>query len=245
MAASDARIDRAVVLAGLWAARRGSQLERVRLAVVCAAAGARQAAAGGSLAAIVADIDEVENSVFRDLVESSDEIAAELMHVHGCCSRMRAAAIAGFNHAATTRARRRVRAARHDIVNNIGTVRNAILLMDDEPDPVAREHFRAIAKRNSVTSEHLVRSHLSEDTAGTDASSDAQGLVAAELSACADRECGPEMLSAIQELAAITGVNLSRSDADELQLSRTVSGRNQGHDLGRSGERDHSDALGL
>lgn len=245
MAASDARIDRAVVLAGLWVARHGSQQERVRLAVLCAAAGARQANAGQSLGTLIADIDDLENSVFRDLVESSEDVAADIAHVHACCSRMRAAAIAGFNHATATAARTRVRAARHDIVNNIGTVRNAILLMDDEPDPVAREHFRAIAKRNSVTSEHLVRSHLSEEPVGGGVSADAEALVAEELNVCADRPCEPATRSAIQELAAIIGVSVSAADPNELRLSRAGSRLNQRHDLGRSSERDHTDTLGL
>ena len=256
----DARIDRAVVLAGLWAATRGSQAERVRLTVTCAAAGARQANAGKSLAALLAEIDDLESTILGKIAESVGGTTADspttaldgVRRTHDCCSRMRAAAIAGFGHAAASEARRRARAARHDIVNNIGTVRNAILLMDDEPDAAAREHFRAIAKRNSVTSEHLVRSHLSDEAACQGAlaasTSDAEALIASELNTCPDRECRAETVAALQALATLTGVCIS---TDALRLARNASASlrgnhgNQRNDFRGAGESDNTDAVGF
>jgi hypothetical protein len=256
MANNDARIDRAVLLAGLWAATRGSQAERVRLAVACASAGARHASAQQSLAALLGEIDSLESTLIEKLAESGGdsmsprELLGGARRLHECCARMRAAAIAGFSHAAASAARKRARGARHDIINSIGTVRNAILLMDDEPDPASREHFRAMAKRNAVTSEQLVRMHLSDDAScyGAFAASadDAESLVASELTPCADRECTPDTVAALWELAALTGVAL---DVDEssggLRVTTAASRGNQRHDLGRASQREDVDTVGL
>lgn len=249
MAENDARIDRTATLAAMWAASRGSQADRVRLMTLCAAAGSRYANAKRSLASLIADIDDLERAVLDKLAESGESAVADAMQVHACCSRMRAAAIAGFGHAAASAVNRRVRTARHGIINNLGTVRNAILLMDDEPDPTMREHFREIAKRNSVTSEHLVRSHLNEgvaDQGGFAASAaDAAALIGPELSSCADRAPGPETVAALQELASLIGVTLaSEKNSLTLRLSGSLRG-NQRHDLGRARERDHPDTVGL
>jgi hypothetical protein len=135
-------------------------------------------------------------------------------------------------------------------VNNIGTVRNAILLMDDEPDADAREHFRAMAKRNSVASEQLVRSHLSDDAACQGAlaasAADADELIAAELNTCADRRRPPETVAAIRELAALIGVGVAEDPASgELRVNRPASRGNQRNDLGGARERDDADTLGL
>src|SRR6185503_19543219 len=258
MTDNDARFERAVVLAALWAATRGSQNERVRLSVLAAAAGSRQAEAGGSLAALLQEYDGIEGIVLEKLADAAESIASTTIRsavsdarlIHDCCARMRAAATAGFAHAAASAARKRARAARHDIVNNIGTVRNAILLMDDEPDDAAREHFRAIAKRNSVASEQLVRTHLSDESAcnGARAASpgDAEFLIASELTTCADRGIGADAADALRELAALTGVALQRDEASgQFTIAGAGSRRDQRHDVGRARQGDDADTLSL
>ncbi|HEY5060961.1 MAG TPA: hypothetical protein VII52_05455, partial [Gemmatimonadaceae bacterium] len=66
---------------------------------------------------------------------------------------------------------------------------NAILLMDDENSQDAREHFRAIARRNSLSSEALVRNHLSDQNALTPALG-WEALSASDLLAAGDRDAG-------------------------------------------------------
>ncbi|HEX4681539.1 MAG TPA: hypothetical protein VH277_02455 [Gemmatimonadaceae bacterium] len=267
MAGNEARFDRAAALTALWGATRGSQVDRVRLAVMCAAAGSNQANSGQSLASLLAEIDALEATLFEKLEETAGRstagapesrehagvlagVLAGVRQLHGCCARMRAAAAAGFSHAAASSARKRVRTARHDIVNKIGTVRNAILLMDDEPDQADRERFQAIAKRNSVASEQLVRRHLGDDSAcgGARAASieDAAELIAAELTTCADRRCTTETLEALRELAGLLGVAVLSDDATGgLRVKGAASRRDEGNDLGRAREGNDVDAVGL
>src|ERR1043166_2857792 len=125
MAGKEARWNRAAVMAALGRAVRGSQVDRVRLAVMCAGVGAHQANTGHSLASCLAEIDEIEAMLFEKLEASSgepanscvDKVLGGVRQIHGCCARMRVAAAAGFSHAAASAARKRVRTARHDIVN--------------------------------------------------------------------------------------------------------------------------------
>jgi hypothetical protein len=262
MAEDGVRFDPAALLAALWAARRGTRVDSVRLASACAEAGARYANASQSLVALLTEIDGIEATLLEKLKQSAEtaetaalrDALAATRDIHDCCARMRRAAAAGFAHAASVAARKRARAARHDIVNNIGTVRNALLLMEDEPDVAAREHFRAIAKRNSVSSEHLVRKHLSDEAACSGAqvalADDVVELITRELSTCADRGCGEAMTAALEELGALIGVQLERdATGDHLRAvasaSGASSGRDQRHDLGRARKGDDSDALGL
>lgn len=262
MSEHEARLDRAALLAALWTAKGGSRLDNVRLAAACASAGARYAGACLSLAALVAEIDAIEGVVLEKLKQTVDPAKGAALHdaldaarvIHDCCSRMRTAAAAGFGHAVANAARKRARAARHDIVNNIGTVRNALLLMDDEPDAAAREHFRAIAKRNSVSSENLVRTYLSDDGARSAApvasADDVVELVARDAPTCADRGCGEELSAALEQLAALVGVQLDRGAMDGhiravADRASASSGRDERHDLGGARKGDDPDAVAL
>jgi hypothetical protein len=208
----------------------------------------------------LSEVDAIEAIVLEKLNQSAEMEDAGALHdalaaaqeIHHCCAQMRGAAAAGFAHAATVAARKRARTARHDIVNNIGTVRNALLLMDDEPDAAAREHFRAIAKRNSVSSEHLVRKHLADDAACNGAqiasADDALALITRDLSTCADRGQGEAMIAALDQLAALIGVRLERGATGQqvravADAAGASSGRDQRHDLRRAREGDDSDAV--
>ena len=167
-------LDRLAVVGALTAATSGGPAQSVELGRRAAAFGDQFAGAGGSLAALVEELDALESIMLADVTSAAaSPSAGDMMNgvdrLHGQAAWARRTAAAAFGHAVSSAGRKRVRLARHDIANAIGTVRNAILLMDDEAAEGAREHFRAIAKRNSRASEVLVRSQLSDQTALTPA----------------------------------------------------------------------------
>jgi hypothetical protein len=161
--------DRAHVVEELLAAVFGGAAESIRLASAAAALGASYAAAGGSVSSLVEEIDDLDTLLLERLATySAAEPASTIATVRAlqrASTLGRRAATAGYGHTLSTAARKRSRVARHDIANAIGTVRNAILLMEDDASEGSRDHFRAIAKRNSHSSEMLVRSHLSDQMA--------------------------------------------------------------------------------
>ena len=162
------------MVAALLAALDGTVFGSIGLARQSARLGAHFASTGASIAALVEELDRLESAVLEHIAASSstkstDEVVRSLRQLHACAAFARRAATAAFGHTVGSVDRQRVRIARHDIANAIGTVRNAILLMDDDISQDAREHFRAIARRNSLNSEALVRSHLSDQNALTPA----------------------------------------------------------------------------
>lgn len=167
-------LDRRSLVAALLAAVGGGALESVRLASTGAAFGADFAVTGGSLAALIGELDELESILLKDLgasiaAASTQQIASAARVLHEKAALTRRASSAAFGQAVGAAGRKRVSIARHDIINAIGAVRNAILLMEDEAGQSAREHFRTMAKRNSRSSEMLVRFHLSDQSALTPA----------------------------------------------------------------------------
>jgi hypothetical protein len=170
-------LDRLAIVKALLSALDGGAVESIRLAAVAAAQGTTFSTTCGTLSALVDEFDDLEAMFLERLAErvsanaaaDSREIVRASRALHEKSAWARRAAIAAFGHVASSATRKRMRIARHDIANAIGTVRNAILLMEDEASDTARDHFRAIAKRNSHSSEALVRSHLSDRTAMTPA----------------------------------------------------------------------------
>jgi hypothetical protein len=162
------------MVAALLAALDGAAVGSVGLARQSAAFGAHFASIGASIAALIDELDGLESAVLDHIAAAApakpgDEVMRSIRQLHSHAAFARRAATAAFGQTVSLEDRQRVRRARHDIANAIGTVRNAILLMDEEGSQGAREHFRAIAKRNSLSSEALVRNHLSDQNALTPA----------------------------------------------------------------------------
>ena len=164
------------VIGGVLDAIRGRAKASIRLSAAAAACGARHATKGSALSALIDDVDQLETLLLdrlADIATSRDDVVDRptlmmlVKRSHACFAATRRAAAAGYANTASAMTRKRARMARHDIANAIGTVRNAMVMMDDQQTAAAMEHFRAIAKRNFHTAELLVRSHLSDDTAQT------------------------------------------------------------------------------
>jgi hypothetical protein len=167
-------VDRDAMAAALLAALDGTALGAVALARQSALFGAHLARIGASIAGLIDELDRLESAALDHIAADTpakpvDEVVHSIRQLHSQAAFARRAAIAAFGQTVSSEDRQRVRIARHDIANAIGTVRNAILLMEDEINQGAREHFRAIARRNSLSSEALVRSHLSDQNALTPA----------------------------------------------------------------------------
>ena len=167
-------VDRDAMVAALLAALDGTAAGSIGLVRQSALFGAHFASIGGSVAALVDELDRLESAVLEHIgADAATKPAHEIVHsvreLHSRAAFARRASTAAFGQTVSSADRQRVRIARHDIANAIGTVRNAILLMEDEGSQGAHEHFRAIARRNSVSSEALVRSHLSDQHALTPA----------------------------------------------------------------------------
>jgi hypothetical protein len=171
--------DRAALVAALLRALARPGRALIQMASAAAAYASARAAAGLTLAELVADLDRLEFALLSVLVERSGTgtspdrgpaIARNMaQRVHDSCSVARCAAIASYGQTTAMRARSRVRSARHDIVNAIGAVRNSMLIMDDEATAKGRERLRTIARRNSRRSEALVRACLADDSVLTGA----------------------------------------------------------------------------
>jgi hypothetical protein len=169
--------ERNTIVAALVRALATSGCALIRMAAVAAAYGSASAALGLTLAEVVAELDRLESALLAVFVQpdgtgdsqTRTPSRAPAHRVHECCSVARGAAIAAYGRTMSTRARSRVRSARHDIVNAIGAVRNSMLLMDDEPPGSGRERLRMIARRNSRQSESLVRAELGDETVLTPA----------------------------------------------------------------------------
>jgi len=129
-----------------------------RLSIAAARFGASHAVRGGSVYDLVADLMALERAALR--VQLADACA-----VHACAECALLAGTAAFTRAVADTERKRVRDARHDLTNAVGTVRNAILLMDEQTSSDSRGHFLEIARRNTVVAQDLVREHLSEAAA--------------------------------------------------------------------------------
>jgi hypothetical protein len=163
--------DRAQLVEELLAAVGGGAAESIRLATAAAALGASYATAGGSVSSLVEEVDDLDSLLLERIASRTPAVTEPASPIATIRALQRASALgrrsatAAYGHALSTAARKRSRIARHDIANAIGTVRNAILLMEDEASEGSRDHFRAIAKRNSQSSETLVRSHLSDQMA--------------------------------------------------------------------------------
>lgn len=136
----------------------GSARAPSRLSVAAARFGASRALNGGSIYDLVADLMALERAALR--VKLADPCA---VHAASECALL--AGTAAFTRAIAEAERKRVRDVRHDLTNAVGTVRNAILLMDEEEDRGGREHFLDIARRNTFAAQELVREHLSEASA--------------------------------------------------------------------------------
>jgi hypothetical protein len=165
-------VDRRSMIAAFCAGSSGEVDGSLGIAASAAAFGAAYGTSGGTQNSLVADLDCLEATLIEQIFECAEpaqgealELAARVLKVHSLAALARRSAAAAFDHSLATAARQRSRIARHDIANAIGTVRNAIVLMEDETMDSAREHFRAIAKRNSFSSETLVRLHLSDRAA--------------------------------------------------------------------------------
>jgi hypothetical protein len=129
-----------------------------RLSVAAARFGSSRASRGGAIYDLISDLVALEHAALEVHVGDASAVQSA-----AACALL--AGTAAFTRAAADDERKRVRDARHDLLNAVGTIRNAILLMDDEPSPEARDHFLSIARRNSATAQDLVREHLAEPTA--------------------------------------------------------------------------------
>jgi hypothetical protein len=129
-----------------------------RVSIAAARLGSARAGRGGSIYELIADLVALERAALDIQLADATTIQSALS-----CALL--AGTAAFTRAAALDERKRIREARHDLMNAVGAVRNAILLMDDEASPDAREHFLAIARRNSLTAQELVRQHLSDSAA--------------------------------------------------------------------------------
>jgi len=168
--------ERGVLVTAALRALTQSTCGVVQMAAAAAVFGATGAAHDTTLAELVADLDHLEAALLSVLVRSGctgDSTPrgsrASAQDVHDRCSIARTVAIAAYGQTMATRARSRLRSARHDIVNAIGAVRNSMLIMDDESASDGRERLRTIAHRNSRRSEALVRSCFADDSVLTGA----------------------------------------------------------------------------
>jgi hypothetical protein len=152
-------VDRLGLVTAFLGAMPGAAAASTDLSLCATSFGFAYAGTGGTFAALIDDLDELEGAVLAALPDS----AARTVHANAMLTRR--AAGAAFGQTMGDAARLRARVARHNLVNEIGAVRNAILLMEDEAGAAARHQFHAIAKRNAQSSQALVRAYFSEQNA--------------------------------------------------------------------------------
>ena len=213
------------LVVGVLDAIRGRAKASIRLAAASASYGARHAAKGGALSVLIDDIDQLETLLLDRLADittaggaavDAPRLIALVKLSHACFGATRRAAAAGYANTASAATRKRARLARNDIANAIGGVRNAVLLMDGEQTAAAKEHFRAIAKRNVHTAELLARSHLSDEMAHT-AALGWQDVTSADMVVAAVPEAGAR--SAVNVAALRTMVDALRAAGDGVEVA--------------------------
>lgn len=129
-----------------------------RLSAAAARLGASRARRGSAIYDLVSDLAALERAALELQLGDPRAVQAAV-----ACALL--AGTAAFSRVAAQRERKRVRDARHDLLNAVGAVRNAILLLDDETSSEARDRFLSIARRNSAAAQDLVREHLSDTAA--------------------------------------------------------------------------------
>lgn len=129
-----------------------------RLSAAATRLGSSRAQRGGSIYDLVFDLVALESAALQ--LELADARV-----VQAAVASALLAGTAAFARVAGQRERKRIREARHDLMNAVGAVKNAIVLMDDGASNDARNQFLSIARRNSNAAQQLVREHLSEETA--------------------------------------------------------------------------------
>jgi hypothetical protein len=163
-------IERAALVTNIASALDGSPIAMLDVAAAAAVFGAAWARSGRTLNGLVEDLDLLEG-IWLDHIcgcepatrtGDANDPRASARRLHSISTTARQSAIAAFAHASASATKKRVRLARHDILNAIGAVRNGVLLMDDQPSDAKKAHLRGIATRNSFTAEMLVRLHLSD-----------------------------------------------------------------------------------
>ncbi len=152
-------------------AANGDAEPTIRLATTSAAIGGAAARAGTTMDELIGAFDVRFGAVLNEITARSASAASipdalsTVQSLHGAGAMARRAMIAGYGQAASVEARHRARIARHDVANAVGAVHNALVLLEDETVQLSREQITAMAKRNSRSSEILMRGHLSDQAA--------------------------------------------------------------------------------
>jgi hypothetical protein len=88
--------------------------------------------------------------------------------IAGATSQLRLAATAGYTQALEDELRERYRAIRHELRNEIGTIKSAVALLTDESiptEPRESSRVRAMVARNTNSLERLIGKALSDGAA--------------------------------------------------------------------------------
>ena len=135
--------------------------------------GAASYLGGAALHHVVKELDLLAAMalyVAEQRAEGADASAAEAVRVarrlNGVFAALRLAASKGYTHQATEEMRARYRALRHDLRNPLGTIRNAVSLMDDESLPAEVRYsarYRAMVVRNATSLDALIGIGLSDE----------------------------------------------------------------------------------
>src|SRR5437764_282729 len=114
--------ERSALALALKAAGRGGAAERARVQASAQQYGEHGVKNGASLAALIVELDEMESNLLSN--------GAQATETHELCAAARRTVVASFT-----------RIARHDIVNAMGAVRNALLLIDEGAEGADRQRF--------------------------------------------------------------------------------------------------------
>jgi hypothetical protein len=148
-------VERSSLVASIASALDGPPIAALEVAAAAAAFGATWGSSARTLNGLVEDLDLLEEIWL-------DDDPSHVRELHSLVTTARRSAIAAFAHASAFATKKRLRLARHDILNAIGAMRNAVLLMDDQTLEANRANIQGIAKRNALAAETLVRLHLSD-----------------------------------------------------------------------------------
>ncbi|HYD51430.1 MAG TPA: hypothetical protein VEA99_02335 [Gemmatimonadaceae bacterium] len=127
---------------------------------------------------VLEDLDQLEGIVLdlahdgvRDgalAMSRADEALALAHRAHEAVSLLRLAAVKGYTQSVSEELKRRFRTLRHELRNPLGTIKNALSLMEDETIPAemrSSPRMRALAHRNASSMEATIRTTLGDSAA--------------------------------------------------------------------------------
>ncbi len=129
-------------------------------------------------------------------------------------------AVRGFTHALMERQRTRLRTIRHDLRNPLGTIRNAIALLEDDSMPSHRRdptRYRAIIARNAAQADGLVTRELA-DGALLDGAFAQRDVAVADVALAVRRALREEADAAHTEVVVADGLPVVHTDPASLEL---------------------------